>query len=60
MMKKLFRPNDGRPAIQVSSLSEIRDYMGDVIKDFQSLEIVNDNLVVTYLNGLPITLGILL
>lgn len=56
----MFYPYDGRPAIAVSSLEEIRLYMGDIMNSgFDEIEIINGNLVVTYLNGLPITLGIL-
>ena len=56
----MFYPNNGRPAIAVSSLEEIRQYMGDIMNSgFDEIEIINGNLVVTYLNGLPITLGIL-
>lgn len=60
MGKRTFRPNDGRPDIQVSSLDEIRLYMGEVMNDFGPIEVVRGNLVVTYLNGLPVTLGTLL
>ena len=56
-MERIFRPKDGRPDIQVSSLNEIRQYMGAVMNEFGQIEVINNNLVVTYLNGLPITLG---
>lgn len=60
MGKRTFRPNDGRPDIQVSSLDEIRLYMGEVMNDFGTIEIIKGNLVVAYLDGLPVTLGILI
>lgn len=56
-MERIFRPKDGRPDIQVSSLNEIRQYMGGVMNEFGDIEVINNNLVVTYLDGLPITLG---
>ncbi len=60
MRTRMFYPKDGRPAITVSSLEEIRHYMGDIMNSgFDEIKIISGNLVVTYLNGLPITLGIL-
>lgn len=60
MRKRMFYPKDGRPAVAVSSLEEIRQYMGAIMNyGFDEIEIINGNLVVTYLNGLPFTLGIL-
>ncbi len=53
----MFKPNDGRPAIPVSSLDEIREYMGDIMYDFGEMEVVSGNIVVTYLHGQPIVLG---
>ena len=60
MRPRMFKPNDGRPSILISSLDEIREYMGNVMTNFGDIEVVNNNIVVTYLNGLPITLGYLI
>ena len=60
MKKKTFQPKDGRNAISVSSIEEIRQYMGEIMgRGMGKIEIV-DNLVITYLDGLPITLGTLI
>lgn len=57
MKKRLFKPIDGRPEIEVSSKEEIRQYVGNIMNYFGPIEIINDDLVVTYLDGSPFTLG---
>lgn len=60
MKQRFFKPKDGRNAISVSSIDEIREYMGEIMEyDFGTIEVI-DNLVVTYINGTPITLGTLI
>lgn len=58
MKKRLFYPKDGRNAIPVSSIEEIREHMGTIMEyGVGNIDIIDDHLVVTYMNGLPITLG---
>lgn len=56
MKQMKFYPNDGRPAISVSSVDDIREYMGDVINCFSTIEIVN-SLVIAYIDGQGIIIG---
>lgn len=51
-----FYPTDGRAGVYVTSVQNIKDYMGDIVNSFDSIEIIGD-LVVAYKNGLPVTLG---
>ena len=44
-MKKIFTPNDGRPSIEVSSLEEIREYMGDIMDHFGSIEAQDEHVL---------------
>ena len=55
-MTKMFYPNDGRPAIQVSSERDIAECMGEIINDFGPIE-VNGDLVLTQLNGQFVEIG---
>lgn len=55
-MTKMFYPNDGRPAIPVSSERDIAEYMGEVMNDFGPIEI-NGDLVLTQLHGQYIGIG---
>ncbi len=55
-MTKMFYPNDGRPAIPVSSEKDIVNYMGDILNDFGPIEIEGD-LVLTQLHGQYIAIG---
>ena len=55
-MTKLFYPNDGRPAIPVSSENDIAEYMGEIMNDFEPIEIERD-LVLTQLHGEYIGIG---
>ena len=57
MKQVKFQPNDGRPAITVSSLEEIKQYMGEIMYGFNEIEVIDGNIVVTYLDGMPVTLG---
>lgn len=60
MKTRKFYPNDGRPAKAVSSTEEIRKYMGEIMEyGIDNIDIIDDYLVVSHMNGLPITLGIL-
>ena len=52
----MFYPNDGRPAIPVSSEKDIVNYMGDILNDFGPIEIEGD-LVLTQLHGQYIAIG---
>lgn len=54
-MKK-FYPNDGRPGIAITSVDDIRRYMGDVIDSFDSIEIDGEH-VLAYIGGQPIKIG---
>lgn len=54
-MKK-FYPNDGRPSIEISSIDDIRSYMGDVINGFSPIEIDYEN-VLAYIEGVPVRIG---
>ena len=59
MKQRLFKPRDGRRAISVSSIDEIREYMGEIMDyGLGNIEVI-DNLVVTYMDRTPITLGTL-
>ncbi|MDE7457002.1 MAG: hypothetical protein K2M96_09920 [Prevotella sp.] len=55
-MKKKFYPNDGRCGISVSSIDEIRDYMGDLRDYLNTIEIKN-GIVIANIEELPVTLG---
>lgn len=61
MRKRMFYPQNGRPAIEIASIEEIWEYMGDIMEyGIDNIDIINDYLVVAYMNGLPITLGTLI
>ena len=55
-MKKVFIPKDGRPAIPVSSIEDIKEYMGDIINEFGPIELQGD-LVLTQIQGQYIKIG---
>lgn len=55
-MEYKFRPNDGRPPKTVSSKEDIRAYMGDVLSDFDNVDI-HDNQVIAYLHGQGVCIG---
>lgn len=55
-MEYKFQPNDGRPPKTVSSMEDIRIYMGDVLDSFDNVEI-NGNLVLAYLQGQGVCIG---
>lgn len=52
----LFQANDGRPPIEVTSTNEIREYMGDSLKDYGPIEIL-EGKVLTNLYGQYICIG---
>lgn len=54
-MKK-FYPNDGRPGTEITSVDDIRRYMGDVIDSFNPIEIDGKN-VLAYMGGQPVKIG---
>ena len=56
MRKMIFYPNDGRPGMFVNSISDIKNYMGDIISSFSPIEIVNEH-VIAYIGGQPIKIG---
>lgn len=51
-----FYPTDGRHGVEVTSMNDIKSNMGDVVGSFGDIEIIG-NLVASYMNGLPVTLG---
>lgn len=55
-MNKIFIPNDGRPAIHVSSIEDIKNYMGEIMNEFGSIEL-NGNLVLAQIHGQYIIIG---
>lgn len=55
-MSKMFYPNNGRPAISVSSVKDIANYMGEIMSDFGPIEI-EDNLVLTQIHGQYVGIG---
>ena len=54
-MEAVFISNDGR-SIKVSSISDIKECMGEVIKSFEKVEI-SQNMVLVYRNGQYICIG---
>ena len=54
-MKK-FYPNDRRPGIEITSVDDIRSYMGDVIDSFVPIEIDGEH-VLAYIGGQPVKIG---
>lgn len=55
-MNKVFIPNDGRPAISVSSIEDIEKYMGEIMNGFGSIE-VQGSSVLTQIQGQYIKIG---
>lgn len=55
MNQVLFVSNDGRSKI-VSSVDEIRDFMGEILGHFSSLEIV-DSYVIANIKGQYVSIG---
>ncbi len=51
-----FYPNDGRPAITISSIDDIVNYMGGIMYDFGPVEI-QDGLVLTQIHGHYVVIG---
>lgn len=46
MSKAFFIPNDGRQPIEVSCENDIRNYMGDVIEYFETIEIHDSHVLI--------------
>lgn len=55
-MNKVFIPKDGRPAIPVSSIEDIKEYMGEIMNEFGPIEVQGD-LVLTQIQGQYIKIG---
>ncbi len=55
-MNKVFIPTDGRPAIPVSSIEDIKEYMGDIMNKFGPIEIQGD-FVLTQIQGQYLKIG---
>lgn len=53
-----FYPNDGRPPKQISSVKDIKEYMGDSLDDFGPIT-VDDNNVLTSHHGQYICIGVI-
>lgn len=55
-MKTIFTPNDSRKPIEVSSLDDIRKYMGNALDGFDTLE-EHDGYVLAGLAGDSVCIG---